>query len=192
MLPNEARAQEATRASYTGLGRRRLSHEYGHIGTYVPLSRPEQPQQDAFKHRYVEPMLCTQTCALPNMTRCLSTLLLPTEQLSDLNLFDKYPSYESRAKYVIQGGRHRYDQDMLPEVPDFDINEVKHITYSCKKYSITEEWVTVRFPALTYKSCNAARLTLLCSHAAQNRNIEDKAAKKPADKQYKPFAQRRV
>ena len=66
-----------------------------------------------------------------------------TVQLSDLELFDKYPSYESRVEYVVQGGRHRYNHDMLPEVPDFDINEVKHITYSGKKYSITEEWITV-------------------------------------------------
>ena len=60
-----------------------------------------------------------------------------------MDILEKYLSYESRTEYVVQGGRHQYNRDMLPEVPDFDINEVKHISYSGKKYSITEEWITV-------------------------------------------------
>ena len=61
-----------------------------------------------------------------------------------MDIMEKYQSYESRTEYVVQGGRGQYNHDMLPEVTPFDQFEVKHITYSGRKYSITEEWITVR------------------------------------------------
>ena len=87
-------------------------------------------------------------------------------------LFEKYPSYESRAECVFQGGRGQYNHDMLPEVTAFDQHEVKHITYSGKKYSITEEWVTVRLPALTYEilqCCTADTPLFTCCTEPEHR-----------------------
>ena len=66
-----------------------------------------------------------------------------------MDIFEKYESFASRIDYVVKGGRSQYNHDLLPEVPAFDQFEVKHITYSGKKYSVTEEWVTVRLPTFT-------------------------------------------
>ena len=74
-------------------------------------------------------------------------------KITEMELMSKYPNFVDREEYVIQGGRGDYNHDMLPEVAPFDQFEVKHITYSGRTYSITEQWVTVRAsPPLTYET----------------------------------------